>query len=276
VRLRFMGTRGPLVPVIGQGTWKFERDHSRAIRALRLGLDLGMSHIDTAEMYGAGVVEEIVGEAIGWRRDEVFLASKVMPANASRRRTIKACERTLTRLQTDRLDLYLLHWPSRHPLEETIAAFDNLMQAGKIKAFGLSNFDVDGLHDAIRIAGPGRIACNQVLYHLKQRGIEHAVLPFCERNGIAVVGYSPFGQGDFPEGHPELIDIAKRTGSTPRQVALAFLISRPSLFTIPKASQALHVEENAGAGTLVLSDIELGRIDVAFPLGPRPRYLPTL
>ena len=276
MRLRFLGTGGPIVPVVGQGTWQIERDPNRAIRALRLGLDLGMTHIDTAEMYGSGRAEEVVAEAIGWRRDEVFLASKVSPSNASAKRTSEACERSLRRLGTDRLDLYLLHWPSRHPLEETIAAFESLVQAGKIKAFGLSNFGVDGLQHAVRIAGHGRIACNQVLYHLKERGIEHAVLPFCERNGIAVVGYSPFGQGNFPEGNLELRDIAKRHGVSPRQVALAFLISRPGLFTIPKASHSSHVEDNAGAGSLVLSEVELGRIDAAFPIGPRPRHLPTL
>jgi diketogulonate reductase-like aldo/keto reductase len=276
VRLRFLGTGGSLVPVIGQGTWQIERDPNSAIRALRLGLDLGMTHIDTAEMYGGGRAEELVGEAIGWRRDEVFLASKVSPSNASRKRTIEACERSLRRLGTDHLDLYLLHWPSRHPLEETIAGFYTLVQSGKIRAFGLSNFGVDGLEHAVRIAGHGRIACNQVLYHLKERGIEHAVLPFCERNGIAVVGYSPFGQGNFPEAHPDLVDIAQRHGASPRQVALAFLIRRPSLFVIPKASRPSHVQDNAGAGSLVLSEIELGRIDAAFPIGPRPRHLPTL
>jgi diketogulonate reductase-like aldo/keto reductase len=265
-----------MVPVIGQGTWQIERDPSRAIRALRMGIDLGMSHIDTAEMYGSGRAEEIVGEAIGWRRDEVFLASKVSPSNASRKRAIEACERSLKRLGTDRLDLYLLHWPSRHPLEETIAAFDDLLQGGKIRAFGLSNFGVDGLEHAARIAGPGRIACNQVLYHLKERRIEQEVLPFCERNGIAVVGYSPFGQGHFPENHPELLEIAKRHGATARQVALAFLVRRPSLFAIPKASHASHVQDNAGAGSLVLDEIDIGRIEVAFPPGPRRRHLPTL
>lgn len=275
MELRDFGTAGVQVPVIGQGTWNMERDRRRAIAALRRGIDLGMTHIDTAEMYGGGGVEELVGEAIAGRREEVFLASKVLPSNASRRGTIQSCERTLRRLQTDWLDLYLLHWTSQHPLEDTIAAFEELEQAGKLRAFGVSNFDVDEMRRAVAVA-PGRIACNQVLYHLGERTIEHAVISFCERYGIAVVAYSPFGQGDFPSTSPVLEEIAHARGLTPRQVALRFLVRRGSVVTIPKAVRIEHVEENAGAGDAVLSDDEVARIDVAFPLGLPRRGVPLL
>jgi len=269
------------VPVIGQGTWHLERARrADAVAALRRGLDLGMTHIDTAEMYGDGAVEELVGEAIAHRRDEVFLVSKVLPQNASRRGTVRACEASLARLKTDRLDVYLLHWPGDHPLEDTIAAFEQLHREGKIRAWGVSNFDVADLDAALEIAGPGRIACNQVLYHLKERAIEYAVIPWCERQRAAVVAYSPFGSGDFPgprsKGGRVLQDIARAHGATPRQVALRFLGRRPSLFAIPKAATVDHAAENAGAGDLQLTDAELARIDAAFPRGRRPQELPTL
>ena len=187
------------VPVIGQGTWYIEDGERRTvIAALRRGLDLGATHIDTAEMYGSGAAEEIVGEAIAGRRNQVFLVSKVLPSNASRRGTIAACERSLAHLKTDRLDCYLLHWPGNHPLEETIAAFEQLQGQGKIMSWGVSNFDVSELEEAYNIAGEGRLTCNQVLYHLKERAIEHAVIPWCESHGVAVVAYSPYGHGDFP------------------------------------------------------------------------------
>lgn len=267
------------VPVVGQGTWQIDSgNRAGAIAALRLGLDQGMSHIDTAEMYGEA--EPLVAEAIAGRRDEVFLVSKVLPTNASFRGTLAACERSLTRLATDRLDAYLLHWPGNHPLEETIRAFETLQKDGKIRAWGLSNFDERGLQAALAIAGAGRIACNQVLYHLGQRAIEHAVLPWCERNGVAVVAYSPFGHGDFPRpsapGGQVLGDVADAHGATPRQVALAFLTRRPSLLAIPKAASRQHVEENAKAGDLVLSDEQIRLIEEAFPLGRRPSSLPML
>jgi diketogulonate reductase-like aldo/keto reductase len=249
------------------------------VEALRRGLDDGMTHIDTAEMYGSGRVEEIVGEAIAGRRDEVFLVSKVLPENATRRGTIQACERSLGHLRTDRLDGYLLHWPSRHPLEDTFAAFEDLARDGKIAAWGVSNFDVEDLEEAVRLAGPGKIACNQVLYHLEERAIEHAVLPFCEQHGIAVVAYSPFGSGRFPSprsrGGRALAEIAEARGATPYQIALAFLTRRPSLFAIPKASQARHALDNAAAGDIELTDAEVARLDEAFPVGRR-RKLPTL
>src|SRR5690242_19136372 len=187
------------LPVIGQGTWYIdEADHALAIAALRRGLDLGMSHIDTAEMYGDGAAELLVGKAIAGRRDEVFLVSKVMPQHATYAGTQEACERSLDRLGTDRLDCYLLHWRGAHPLEDTVAAFDVLLQAGKILSWGVSNFDVQDLEDLQASAGAGNCACNQVLFHLRERAIEHAVLPWCERHRIAVTAYSPFGHGDFP------------------------------------------------------------------------------
>jgi diketogulonate reductase-like aldo/keto reductase len=270
------------VAVIGQGTWYIEQaDSKAAIGALRRGLDLGMTHIDTAEMYGSGAAETLVGEAIVGRRDEVFLVSKVLPHNASRKGTIAACERSLKRLRTDRLDCYLLHWRGSHPLEDTVAAFEQLRADGKILSWGVSNFDVDDLDEVREIAGAGRLACNQVLYHLRERAIEHAVISWCEANGVAVVAYSPFGHaGGFPEPHSTggrvLKAIADRHNSTPRQVALRFLTRRASLFAIPKASNPEHAEENAGAGALNLSADELAKIDAAFPLGPRPRSLPML
>jgi diketogulonate reductase-like aldo/keto reductase len=251
-----------------------------ALNALRRGLDAGLRHVDTAEMYGNGRVEKLVGEALAGRRDEVFLVSKVLPKNASRRGTVLACESSLRRLRTDRLDCYLLHWPSRHPLEETIAAFEALREAGKIRSYGVSNFDVPELEEATRLAGEGGIACDQVLYHLGERGIEHGVLPFCEARGIAVVGYSPFGSGRFPSprsaGGRVLAEIAAARGVGPRAVALAFLVRRPSLLAIPKAADPTHAVANAVAGDLELSPEEIGRIDRAFPRGAAPAELPML
>ena len=279
---RPFGSTQRKVAVIGQGTWYLEQaDAGTAIAALRRGLDLGMTHVDTAEMYGSGAAEELVGAAIGGRRDEVFLVSKVLPHNASRNGTIAACERSLKRLRTDRLDCYLLHWRGSHPLEDTVAAFERLSADGKILSWGVSNFDVDGLDEVREIAGAGRLACNQVLYHLRERAIEHGVIPWCEENSVAVVAYSPFGHaGGFPDPHTAggrvLKAIADRHKATPRQVALRFLTRRMSVFAIPKASTPEHVEENAGAGALNLSDAELAKIDAAFPLGPRPRSLPML
>jgi diketogulonate reductase-like aldo/keto reductase len=279
---RPFGPTGREVAVIGQGTWYIEQaDAAMAIAALRRGLDLGMNHIDTAEMYGSGAAEKLVGEAIAGRRDEVFLVSKVLPHNASRNGTIAACERSLKRLQTDRLDCYLLHWRGSHPLSETVAAFEQLRANGKILSWGVSNFDVDDLDEIRQIAGADQLACNQVLYHLRERAIENAVIPWCEENGVAVVAYSPFGHaGGFPEPHSAggrvLKTIADRQKATPRQVALRFLTRRPSVFAIPKASNPEHAEENAGAGALHLSDAELAQLDAAFPLDPRPRSLPML
>ncbi|WID94631.1 aldo/keto reductase [Bosea vestrisii] len=275
------GAGGPVVSRIGQGTWNIERAaRSEAIAALRRGLDLGLSHIDSAEMYGDGRAEEITGEAIDGRRDEVFLVSKVLPHNASKAGTRKACEQSLRRLRTDRLDCYLLHWRGSYPLAETFAAFEDLRAEGKILSWGVSNFDVADLDEALRVVGPGRIACNQVLYHLRERAIEHAVIPWCERHGVAVTAYSPFGQDDFPEERSAqgkvLAEIASAHGASPRQIALAFLTRKPSVFAIPKAAKAGHAQDNASALGLQLGDEDIARLDAAFPRGPKPRGLPML
>lgn len=281
MRHREFGPSRRNVAVVGQGSWNIERgDSSSAIAALRRGLDLGMNHIDTAEMYGAGAAEDLIAEAIAGRRGEVFLVSKVLPENASRKGTIAACERSLARLKTDRLDCYLLHWRGRYKLSDTIAAFEDLQRAGKILSWGVSNFDVADLNEALSIAGERQIACNQVLYHLEQRAVEHEVIPWCEQQHVAVTAYSPFGSGHFPgptsKGGRLLTEIAGQYGATPRQVALAFLTRHLSVFAIPKASSRAHAEENAGAGELHLSQADIASIDEAFPRGPRRRDLPTL
>lgn len=277
---RVLGWTGESVPVIGQGTWQMEGDdRAGCVAALRRGLDLGLLHIDTAELYGSGKVEEIVAEAIAGRRDEVFLVSKVMPSNASRKGTIQACERSLKRLKTDRLDVYLLHWPGSHELADTIAAFEELVASGKIRYWGVSNFDTDELDAALAIAGPKRIACNQVLYHLGERAIEHRVIPWCEKHDVAVVGYSPFGAGHFPPGGNRtaatLDSIAKRAGVSTRQLVLRFLCRRKSLFAIPKAGRAAHVADNAGGGAIDLAPDIVSALEDAFPLG-RSKDLQTL
>jgi diketogulonate reductase-like aldo/keto reductase len=265
------------IPVVGQGTWSLGT-RARAMTALRAGLDAGMTHIDTAEMYGDS--ESIVGEAIAGRRDEVFLVSKVLPGNSSHRATKQACARSLARLGTDRIDCYLLHWRGDHPLAETFRAFDELKAEGAIRSWGVSNFDESDLDQALAIVGKGAIACNQVLYHLQERAIEHDVLPWCAKHGVAVVAYSPFGSGRFPgprtAGGRVLQEIADAHGATPRQVALRFLLRHPSVFVIPKASSSEHTIENAAAGDLQLTADDIARIDEAFPRGPRPRSLPML
>ncbi len=278
---RSFGTSGALVPSIGQGSWYSEQgDRREAIAAFRRGLDLGLTHIDTAEMYGDGRSEALIGEAIEGRRDEVFLVSKVLPHNASRQGVRAACERSLKHLGTDRLDCYLLHWRGPHPLEETFAAFEALKREGKILSWGVSNFDEDDLDEALAAAGLGRVACNQVLYHLRERAIEHAVIPWCEENGVAVVAYSPFGHDDFPAAGSAqdkvLAEIAASHGATPRQVALAFLTRRQSVFAIPKAGRVAHVEDNAGALNLALTEAEIARIEAAFPRGRKPASLPMI
>src|ERR1700733_809770 len=279
MRLRPFGSGGVQVPVIGQGTWYIDHgDRKRAVAALRRGIDLGMTHIDTAEMYGDA--ELVVAEAIAGRRDDAFVVSKVLPSNASRHGTITACERSLARLKTDRLDCYLLHWRGSYPLAETVAAFEHLVSAGKIRSWGVSNFDAGDLDEMLAVAGQGRIACNQVLYHLGERAIEHAVLPWCERHGVAVVAYSPFGHNEFPEARSKagqvLQAIAEAHGASVRQVALAFLTRAPSVFAIPKASMPEHAADNAAAGKLMLGKDEIAALDPAFPRGPRPRSLPML
>lgn len=278
---RPFGRTGRSVAVVGQGSWNIEKaDRASAVAALRRGLDLGMNHIDTAEMYGGGLAEELIAEAIAGRRDDAFVVSKVLPENASREGTRLACERSLARLNTDRLDCYLLHWRGRHRLADTVTAFEELQRAGKILSWGVSNFDTGDLEKVVAIAGANALACNQVLYHLRQRAVEHDVIPWCEKHRVAVTAYSPFGSGRFPasdsEGGRVLAEIARTHSAMPRQVALAFLTRHLSVFTIPKAANLAHAEENAGAGALHLTESEVGRIDHAFPRGPRQRELPTL
>lgn len=275
----FGPTKRP-VPAIGQGTWHLEDDTpAAAIAALQRGIELGMTHIDTAELYGSGKVEAVLSKAIAGRRDELFLVSKVMPSNASAQGTLRSCERSLRHLGTDHLDCYLLHWPGQHALSDTFGAFERLIEQGKILSYGVSNFDEEELAAAIEVAGPRRIACNQVLYNLSERGIEHAVLPLCEANDIAVVGYTPFGTSTFPprgSGGQKLGELAQRRGVTVRQLTLAFLTRRRALFAIPKSGDAQHTEENAGGGDLVLDASEIAAIEAAFPLGKRRRGVAML
>lgn len=280
MRTAAFGPTGVDVAVIGQGTWNIEHDDAdEALAALDAGIDAGMTHIDTAELYGNGRVESLIAPLIRQRRDDIFLVSKVLPENAARAATIAACEATLKRLGTDHLDVYLLHWRGGVPLEDTFAAFEDLERAGKIRAFGVSNFDVSDLEEAVRITGEGRIACNQVLYHLLERTIEQTVAPWCRDRGIAVVAYSPFGSGRFPTsrhaGSRVLASIAERRRNTPRQIALAFLVQQGGVFAIPKASRVEHALENADAGDLELTRAELRALDEAFPVKPK-RSLPML
>jgi diketogulonate reductase-like aldo/keto reductase len=262
---RPFGSTGVPVAVIGQGTWRMGEDAARRrdeVAALRLGIELGMTHIDTAEMYGDGEAERVVAEAIAGRRRHVFLASKVLPSNASHAGTIRACEASLRRLRTDYLDLYLLHWWSeRHPVEETMRAMAELVRRGLTRWVGVSNLDVSQMRRAQVALGDLPLACNQVLYHLRDRAIEEDVLPHCERARVAVVGYTPLARGGYMRG--AVAGIAKRHGRTPRQVALNFLTRRPALFTIPKATDPAHVRENAEALDFTLTREEVRAIDGA-------------
>ena len=259
---RPFGSTGVDVAVIGQGTWRMgeSRDMQKAeIEALRLGIELGMTHIDTAEMYGDGGAEKIVAQAIAGQRDKAFIATKVHPQNASYSGTLRACERSLQRLSTDYVDLYLLHWWSdQHAIGETMKAMEELVRRGLARFVGVSNFDVKQMKAAEAALSRERLACNQVLYHLCDREIEEAVLPYCEKHGIAVVGYTPLARGGFMRG--VVSEIARKYGRTPRQVALNFLTRRPSLFTIPKASQLEHVRENAAAFDFTLTPADLRAI----------------
>lgn len=275
------GDTGVDVSVIGQGTWNLEHDDpDEAIAALDAGLDAGMNHIDTAELYGHGKVERLIAPIVRQRREQIFLVSKVLPQNASYDRTLKACEQSLQRLGTDYLDVYLLHWRERGtPLEETFRAFETLKEAGKIRHYGVSNFDVEDLEEAVRIVGEGKIVCNQVLYHLNERAIEQRLIPWCRDHGITVVAYSPFGSGRFPStrtnGGRVLASIAERRNVTVYQVALAFLVQQGDVFAIPKAARVEHVLDNARAGDLELTRAEMQSISDAFPVKPR-KSLPML
>ena len=280
VPTRRFGSSHQQVAVIGQGTWMIEEQASHAVPAMQRGMDLGLTHIDTAEMYGNGAAERLVAAAIKGRREQVFLVSKVLPSNASRSGTLKACEASLQRLGTDYLDCYLLHWRGAHPLLDTFEAFEQLKQQGKIRSYGVSNFDVDDLDEALALWGPGKLACNQVLYHLQERAIEHAVLPWCRRNDVAVVAYSPFGHNTFPSTSSRcgvvLAKLAAEHGVTPQQLALAFLSREQEVFAIPKSVNLAHVAANATAAALHLDGSTLAAIDAAFPRGRKPRGLPTI
>ncbi len=269
---------GILVPALGQGTWNMGENAATArdeIASLKTGLDLGMTLIDTAEMYADGGSEVIVGKAIEGRRDEVFLVSKVYPANASRKGAVEACERSLKRLNTDRIDLYLLHWRGNHPLEETVAAFEGLKAAGKIEAWGVSNFDVADMDELLSVPNGGNVAANQVLYNLARRGIEYDLLPWCQERGIPIMAYSPIEQGRLLH-HPELIRIAKTYQATPAQIALAFLLERDGVISIPKSSNPQRVEENRDSVDVDMTDEDWGVLDATFPPPSRKKSLEML
>jgi diketogulonate reductase-like aldo/keto reductase len=256
---------GETVPALGQGTWHMAEDRRRRrdeLAALRLGLDLGLALIDTAEMYADGAAEELVGEAIDGRRDEVFLVSKVYPHNATLKGTVDACERSLYRLRTGHLDLYLLHWRGSVPLEETFSAFEKLKGDGKIRHYGVSNFDVSDLDEAFRLPRSPAIAANQVLYNLMRRGSEFDLLPWCEARRIPIMAYSPVEQGRLLS---KLRGFANGRGVTPAQVALAWLLQRPGIIAIPKSGTEAHVRENHGALALHLSVDDLAELDCIFP-----------
>jgi diketogulonate reductase-like aldo/keto reductase len=258
---------GANVPALGMGTWHMgesARRRAREIAALQAGLDAGMTLIDTAEMYADGGAEEVVAAAIAGRRDDVFVVSKVYPHNAGARSAIAACDRSLRRLRTDRLDLYLLHWRGRIPLAETVAAFETLKRAGKILRWGVSNFDTNDIDELVALPDGDHCAVNQVLYHLGERGIEWSLMKRCERHAIAIMAYSPVGEGDLLRD-PRLRAIARSIGATPAQVALAWVLRDPHVIAIPKTSNAAHVIENRAATSLVLSPQTLSSIDEAFP-----------
>jgi diketogulonate reductase-like aldo/keto reductase len=269
---------GDAVPVLGQGTWHLaEGVHHRAdeIAALRLGLDLGMALIDTAEMYADGGAEELVGEAIAGRREEVFLVGKVLPHHASHSGTIAACERSLRRLQTDRLDLYLLNWRGGPPLEETLDAFELLVRAGKIRHWGVSNFDVSDMEELTVLPGGSAVQTDQVLYNLTRRGIEYDLLPWCRKRVVPIMAYSPIEQGRMI-GHPALENVAMRHEATPAQVALAWLLGQDRLIVIPRAGTPEHVRENRAALDLRLMKKDLAELERAFPPPTKKRSLEIL
>jgi diketogulonate reductase-like aldo/keto reductase len=265
---------GETVPALGQGTWKmgeYERKRADEIAALQAGIDLGMTLIDTAEMYADGVAEEITGEAIKGRRGEVFLVSKVLPSHASHEQTIRACERSLKRLGTDSIDLYLLHWRGGYGLDDTISGFESLQKAGKIRHWGVSNFDVDDMKELFDLGGKA-VATNQVLYNLSRRGVEFDLLPWQAQRNIPTMAYSPIEQGRLASSR-DLARIAEQHGKTPAQIALAFLLIRPDVIVIPKAGTVPHVRENAAAADIVLSADDRAALDAAFPPPRRKSHL---
>jgi diketogulonate reductase-like aldo/keto reductase len=265
---------GETIPALGQGTWHLGQGrHPRAdeLEALRTGIDLGMTLIDTAEMYGEGATEQLVGEAIAGRRHEVFLISKVLPSHATRRGTIAACRASLRRLGTDQLDLYLLHWRGMVPLDETVAAFEELRAAGLIRHWGVSNFDLSALRRLVRSPGGGAVQVDQVLYNLTRRAIEWDLLPWCLEHGLPIMAYSPLEQGRIV-GHPVLQGIARQYHATPAQVALAWVLSHAGVCAIPEAGTVKHVRQNRAALDLPLREIDMVKLDEAFPppIAPQP------
>jgi diketogulonate reductase-like aldo/keto reductase len=259
---------GEGIPVLGQGTWHMAEDLRRRadeIAALRLGIDLGMTLIDTAEMYADGGAEKLAGEAIDGRRDEVFLVSKVLPQNATRRGTVAACDRSLKRLRVDQIDLYLLHWRGSTPLDETVDAFDALIGAGKIRHWGVSNFDIGDMQELVDLPGGNEVATDQVLYNIARRGIEYDLLPWCARCGLPVMAYSPIEQGRVLH-HPALKEIAQRhEGVTPAQVALAWVLRQDGVCAIPQSGKPEHVRENRGALDVRLTSQDFADLDRHFP-----------
>ena len=269
---------GASVPRLGQGTWNMGEDAARAgeeIESLRRGIDLGMTLIDTAEMYAEGGAEIVTGQAIAGRRDAVFLVSKVYPWNASRQGTLEACARSLDRLGTNRIDLYLLHWRGQHPLAETVAAFEELRRDGRIGAWGVSNFDTDDMEELLAVPDGGNVAVNQVLYNLGRRGIEFDLMPFCREHAIPVMAYSPIEQGKLLHNHV-LIDIAKAYQATPAQVALAFILRQPGTIAIPKTGKAKRVAENRDATDLKITEADWAALDSIFPPPQRKTALAML
>ena len=269
---------GRNIPALGIGTWNMGESHAeeaQEVASIRKAVELGMMVVDTAEMYADGRSEEIVGKAIADLRDEVFLVSKVYPFNASATGTIEACERSLKRLGVDHLDLYLLHWRGSHPLEETVAAFEKLKQSGKIRDWGVSNFDTDDMEELFEVENGRNCAVNQVLYNLSRRGVEYDLLPWCQEKGVPLMAYSPIEQGRILNNH-ELIRIAKAYQATPAQVALAFLLERDGVVAIPKSAKPERVEENRGATDLDISDEDWASLDAAFPPPTRKTSLAML
>jgi diketogulonate reductase-like aldo/keto reductase len=270
---------GTEVAALGQGTWHMGEDRrmrTAEADALRLGLDLGMTLLDTAEMYGEGGAEEVVGDAVAGRRDRAFIVSKVYPHNASRRGVVAACERSLARMRIERIDLYLLHWRGNVPLAETVAGFEDLRAAGKIGAWGVSNLDTGELEELRRAPGGAGCATDQVLYNPEARGIEFDLLPWCHAQGMPVMAYSPVGQGGSLLRAPALVAVARRHGATPAQVAIAWALRQPGVIAIPKAADAAHVRDNAAAAALQLTPEDTAAIDAAFPPPRRKRRLDML
>ena len=269
---------GETIPVLGMGTWHLgEGRHPPEVEldALRTGLDLGMTLIDTAELYGDGVSERLVGRAIAGRRDDVFLVSKVMPTHATYDGTLAACDASLRRLSTDRLDMYLLHWRGRVPLEETVSAFEELKRSGRIRHWGVSNFDLSDMNELTAIPDGRDVETDQVLYNLTRRGIEWNLLPACQRIGLPIMAYSPIEQGRLA-GHPVLEDIGRRHGATPTQVALSWVTSHPGVCAIPEAGTPEHVRENVDALRVILREDDVVKLDAAFPRPAHPIPLEVL